>query len=531
MSRLTIQGALAALRRRDRLTGSLLAVLAGAALGTAYQPYALWPLAPVAVALLTLLARRAGTRRSLWLGLLFGLAQGAVAITWVSVLGWWVAVLLVIAMSVWPMAVAWVIARTAALPGAWLFASAAWIAAEFGTANVPFGGFPWLRLVWTTVDQPLSGWLPIIGAAGTSWLVAASGQALAALAAPRAGRRFGPGLTRVVAIGLLVVGFGGGAALAARPVPAGGPDVTLGVVQGDVNGTAGPEAMGYARSVTDNHVSETVTLMARARTGLDPLPDLVLWPENSTDIDPTKDAETALLVHLAERVAARPILVGAVMSGPGPDERQTSSLWWTTSDRIVARYDKRNLVPFGEYIPLRSTLLPLLPILKEVGAQSVPGTTPGVLTGPLADGRELTIGTVICYELAWDTTVTDTVTHGARVLVVQSNNGTYTGTGQPQQQFAITRGRAMELRREIVVATTNSLSGLIDARGHVIERSREGTAWARSITVPERTGVTLGARLDPWLDWASLAVAVVGLAWSFVPGVAGRRTRTIVTSR
>ncbi len=505
-------------RSHDRITGSLLAVLAGAGMGLAYQPYALWPLALGAVALLTLLARHAGTRRSLWLGLLFGLAQGAVAITWVSVLGWWVAVLLVAAMSVWPMAVAWVIARTASLPAGWLFASAAWIAAEFGTANVPFGGFPWLRLVWTTVDQPMSGWLPVIGAVGTSWLVALSGQALAALASPHPGRRYGPRTARVAAIGLLVVGFGGGAALAARPVPAGGPDVTLGVVQGNVDGTAGPRAMGYARSVTDNHVSETVTLMARARTGLDPTPDLVLWPENSTDIDPTKDAETHLLVQLAELVSERPILVGAVMDGPGPDERQTASLWWTTSNQIVARYNKRNLVPFGEFVPLRSELLPLLPILKEVGAQSVPGTTPGVLTGPLADGRSLTVGTVICYELAWDTTVADTVMNGARVLVVQSNNGTYTGTGQPQQQFAITRGRAMELQREIVVATTNSLSGLIDARGRVVERSHDATAWARSITVPERTGVTLGARLDPWLDWVALAVALGGLVWSFVPG-------------
>ncbi len=525
MSAVTVQNALAAARSHDKLTGSLLAVLGGASLGLAYQPYALWPLAILAVALLTLLARHAGTRRSLWLGLLFGLAQGAVAITWVAVLGWWVAVLLVIAMSVWPMAVAWAIARTAKLPASWLFASAAWTAAEFGTANVPFGGFPWLRLVWTTVDQPMSGWLPVIGAVGTSWLVAASGQAAAALAAPRKSGRRARRFARGSAVLVLVVAFTGGALLAARPIPPGGPDITLGVVQGDVNGTAGPHAMGYARSVTNNHVSETVTLMARARTGLDPTPNLVLWPENSTDIDPTKDAQTALLVRLAEKVAQLPIMVGAVMSGPGPDERQTSTLWWTTDNTIAARYNKRNLVPFGEYIPLRSLLLPILPILREVGAQSVPGHKPGVLTGPLANGQKLTVGTVICYELAWDTTVAQAAGNGAQVLVVQSNNGTYTDTGQPPQQFAITRGRAMELQREIVVATTNALSGLIDARGRVIERSQEGTAWARSITVPERTGVTIGAQLDPWLDWASLAVALVGLVWSFVPGVRRRLGR------
>ncbi len=145
--------------------------------------------------------------------------------------------------------------------------------------------------------------------------------------------------------------------------------MNVGIVQGNVPGR-GIEALGRMRSVTNNHLSETVNLIARSRLGEEAIPDFILWPENSTDIDPTKDQITLRTVQAAAEIAGRPILVGAVMAGPGEDERQTSALWWDPERGITARYDKRNLVPFGEWIPFRDQLLPLLPILHEVGAQS-----------------------------------------------------------------------------------------------------------------------------------------------------------------
>ena len=149
------------------------------------------------------------------------------------------------------------------------------------------------------------------------------------------------------------------------------------------------------------------------------------------------------------------------------DERQTTAMWWDPYAACWPATHKRNLVPFGEWIPFRAQLLPLVPILKEVGAQSVPGTRPGVLDVS-ADGRPLRVGDVICFELAYDQTVYQACRGGAQVLMVQSNNATYGGTGQIEQQFAITRARAMEARREIAVATTNSVSGFIDRDGHVV---------------------------------------------------------------
>ena len=139
--------------------------------------------------------------------------------------------------------------------------------------------------------------------------------------------------------------------------------------------------------------------------------------------------------------------------------------------------------------PLPPPAVAAAAILEKVGAQSVPGTKPGVLEVPVG-GRTIRVGDAICFELAYDQTMYQVVRGGAQVLMVQSNNATYGGTGQIEQQFAITRARAMEARREIAVATTNSVSGLIDARGRVIFKTHEFTAASAVVTMPIRTAIT-----------------------------------------
>ena len=143
----------------------------------------------------------------------------------------------------------------------------------------------------------------------------------------------------------------------------------------------------------------------------------------------------------------------------------------------------------------------------------MPGTTAGVLDVPV-DGRPVRVGDVICFELAYDATVYETLTAGAQVSMVQSNNATYGGTGQIEQQFAITRARAMESRREIAVATTNSVSGFIDRDGTVVTRTAEFTADHRVVTMPLRTSLTPAVLVAPWLDrgLTLLAALACGLA-------------------
>jgi apolipoprotein N-acyltransferase len=500
--------------------------LAGAALGLTWQPWGFWPLLFLSLPALTLAVRDQPLRRSFGLGYLYGLVMLTVAINWLHVLGVWVAALLILFEALFFGLLGLGLSLVGRLRLWPLAAACCWVLIEYAYSRIPFGGFGWTRIAYAAVDTPLAGFLPFIGVAGLSFVVALTGQLIAwlvlRLRTRRAGEARRPG--RLLAVVAVLI------ALVAVPIGLRGyqvesadtPSVNVGIVQGNIPGR-GIEAMGRARSVTNNHLSETVALMTRARLGQVAEPDFLLWPENSTDIDPTRDPMTRQTVDAAADIAERPILVGAVMQGPGEDERQTSALWWEPGRGPVARYDKRNLVPFGEWIPFRDRLLPVVPILAQVGAQSVPGTRPGVLNVELA-GQRLAVGDVICFELAYDQTVYEAV-RGSEVLMVQSNNATYGGTGQIEQQFAITRARAMEARREVAVATTNSVSGLIDRDGTVVQRTAEFTAASMVVRMPRRSELTPAIRVAPWLDRGLAAVGLGCCVAGFVlrrrPGSAG----------
>ena len=519
------------LPRPRRALDPLWAVLAGLLLALAWQPYGVWPLLLVGVPALTLLVRGLRPRRAFGLGYLFGAAMLAVTVGWVHVLGVWVAGLLVAFESLFFGVVGVALMLVSRLRWWPVPAAACWVAVELAYGRVPFGGFGWTRLAYAAVDTPLAGFFPVLGVAGVTFAVALLGQLLAwtllrlhatRRAAPRPARRAGRVVLPAVAAALALVVLGTALrSFQVEPLAGTAGTVAVGVVQGNVPGR-GIEALGRARSVTNNHLSESVDLISRARLGQVPMPDFLLWPENSTDIDPLIDPITQVTVAGAAAVVGVPMLVGAVTEGPGPDERQTTAMWWDPQRGVLATYHKQNLVPFGEWIPFRKQLLPLVPILREVGAQSVPGTKPGVLDVQ-AGGRPLKVGDVICFELAYDRTVHAAVKAGAQVLVVQSNNATYGGTGQIEQQFAITRARAMEARREIAVATTNSVSGLIDRDGRVVRRTDEFTAAGFVASLPLRSALTPALVVGPGLEAALALLALAGAAAGVAVGARGRR--------
>ena len=515
----------------------LLAVLSGLAMGFAFEPYAIWPLAFAGIAGLTILAHGCRPRRGFAVGYFFGLAMLPVAIGWVRVIvgGGAVAYLGVIGLIGFEALFFGLGGIALSLVGRLRFwpvmAAACWSGMEYVYARYPFGGFGWTRSAYTAVNTPLSGVLPMIGTAGLSFVVALLAQCVAWLVIKiiRSRVELGPRLLAKIiipALAVWLIAMGAGFALRGwNPDPASGTGQSahVGIVQGNVPGK-GIDALGRMRTVTANHYKETAHLVGEASRGKYPKPDFILWPENSTDIDPTVDPITHDQIQSAAELAGVPIFVGAVMNGPGPDERQTSGLWWDPQRGIVARYDKRNLVPFGEWIPFRDQLLPIFPILKLVGAQSVPGTKPGALTVPLSLGggpeQQVTVGDAICFELAYDDTIYDVINGGAQLFMVQSNNATFTGTGQVAQQFAITRARAMETRREIAVATTNGVSGFIGRDGRVEWQTKERTADSTVVTMPLRTAITPAVRIAPWLE---RGLAIGALVCCVVAVIVGRR--------
>ncbi|MDO5094531.1 MAG: apolipoprotein N-acyltransferase [Propionibacteriaceae bacterium] len=478
----------------------LLALASGLLLALGFAPWNLWPCTILGVAVMTWLAAGRRGRRGFGLGMLAGVTYFGATIWWVGAQAGPVVWALVVVMALWIGLVGMATSYLAKLRCWMLLVPCAWGAVEFGTGQIPFGGFPWQRLGFTTIDQPLAGWLPFLGTPGATWFVAFAGCCVLAVAAGP--RRWLPALS---AAGV----FATGGLLLLIPVAQPQETVNVGMVQGNVElGELG----GYiaATGATPHHLSETVFLLAEARATGRPL-DLIVWAENSTDTDPTLNRTTHAQVTAAVELAQVPIFVGALTSGPEPDTRQTTSQVWVPGTGITAQYHKRNLAPFGEFVPLRDILEPLFPAVKRAGDQSIPGTGPGVVTIPVAGHPDLQVGTVICYELAYDQTVYDTVVEGAQILVAQSTTHNFSGSSEPWQQMTINRVRAAELRRDFVATTLNGYSGLIDAKGQVHEPTREYTAAHRIYTVPLRDNVTLAVHAAPVLSITHLVVVIAAI--------------------
>jgi apolipoprotein N-acyltransferase len=263
-----------------------------------------------------------------------------------------------------------------------------------------------------------------------------------------------------------------------------------------------------------------VALAERVATGDEPQPDLVVWPENSSDVDPLRDAEAGDAIDRAARAIQAPILVGAVLRGPGPNQVRNAGLLWLpdTGPDQEQMYIKRHPVPFAEYVPLRGIARRVSAEVDRVRSDFVAGAEPGVLrVGPAV------VGDVICFEVAYDEVVRDTVTGGAQILAVQTNNATF-NVAEARQQLAMVRLRAVEHGRDSLMASTVGVSAFVATDGTVIDAT--GFNTGRVVVGEMRLGSTrtLATTLGYWPEALLVASAVALLVTA---ALARRRPRAL----
>jgi apolipoprotein N-acyltransferase len=498
----------------------------GLLLAAAFAPVGAWPLAIVSPALLVITLYGRSLRGAFTVGLAFGLTFFLALLAWVANLAWFAWVALAIA-SALIFAVSAVAQRLLLNLRWWPLAVAGWwVAAEAFRDRWPWGGFPWGRLAMSQAGLPTQGWAAIGGPPALTFVVALTGTTLAwiavsALTEGRAGRR------RPVAVAAVALAAVAGvsclpAALPLDPVPAGARTAVVAAIQGNVPRERGSVAaqLNSAWVVTVNHATATEKLARAVAAGQRPAPDLVVWPENSTDIDPTLDAAVYNEIASAAAAIGRPILVGAVLQDP---ERNAGVLWHPGTGP-TATYVKRRLVPFGEYIPFRSLISKITSLTQ---LQQVP-FTPGHKTVVL-DVGQVKLGDVICYEVAFDDLVRSQVQAGANLLAMQSNDATYERVGEitaeSGQQLAMARIRAVEFDRAVVVASTTGYSAIIAPDGHLMTSSGMWQQAELEARVPLLTSSTPAERAGAWPEWAIVAATALALGLAIARAGADRRRR------
>jgi len=528
----------------------LISVAGGLALYAAFPPVGAWPLAVLGPGLLVVALTGRSLRGSFGCGLAFGLALFVPLLSWLVNEAWYAWAALAGALAV-IFAVLAIAQRLLLRLPFWPAAVAGWwVCVEAVRDRWPYA-FPWGRLAMSQSAAPDVRWVAVGGAPLLSFLLALTGAMIARAALcylggsdppqtlsprgddppqtpPAPGGTARPprppwggaarppvpfwwtALAAVVTAGLVLAG-------GLLPVdPTGGaPTAQVAAIQGDVPRARNLPQLLNDSEVTQNHAAATLKLAAQVKAGKLPAPALVIWPENSTDLDPFQNP--FIYSQLAGVVAAvgRPVLVGEVLQDP---QRNVGQLW-VPGQGPTTMYVKRQLVPFGEYIPFRGLIASFssLPSLQPVNF------TPGNAAVVFAVGK-IRLGDVICYEVGFDNLVRSEVTAGANLLAVQSNDADFEIDGQlgeTEQQTAMARIRAIESDRAVVYASTTGESTIIAPDGAMIAHSG---VWRQAILdarVPLVSYRTLADRVGAWPEYVIIMLTVLALAWA----VAGSRFR------
>ncbi|MFD3934284.1 apolipoprotein N-acyltransferase [Streptomyces sp. NPDC058611] len=484
-----------------------LAALAGVLLYLSFPPRPLWWLAPLALALLagSLHGRRA--RAGFGLGFFAGLGYLLPLLSWtgeeVGPVPW---------LALTALEAAFIgltclgIALVSRLPAWPFFAAAVWVAGEALRARAPFGGFPWGKLAFGQADGVFTPLAALGGTPLLSFGVALCGFGLyEVLRAARSHPRRATAALAALAVALPV-----GASLAARPLVSDAAEdgtVVAALIQGNVP-RLGLDFNSQRRQVLDNHAARTVQLAEDVKAGRVPKPDFVVWPENSSDLDPYAEPDARAVIDRAVKAIGVPVAIGAVVA-PETGPLRNTMILWDPAKGPTETYDKRKIQPFGERIPMRSFVRLFSSDVDRVRRDFGPGKEPGVF-----DMAGSGVGMVTCFEAAFDDAVRSTVRAGAQVITVPSNNATFGRSQMTYQQLAMDRVRAVEHSRTVLVPVTSGVSAVIRPDGSVVSQTKMFTADALVAEIPLRSTRTPATVVGPLPEYALLVLAAAGLGWT-----------------
>jgi len=318
-----------------------------------------------------------------------------------------------------------------------------WVVLEWIRVNYPFGGFGWGRAGFIAVDTPFSQLLSLGGVPLASFTVVFLGV-LIHLTVLKMKLQFAP-LLLIVFANILIPNH----SIEANNV------LKVAAVQGSVP-DLGLDFNSQRTAVLNNHLELTRNWKTQLNRPASFEPDLFIWPENASDVDPLTTAKTQIsnLVSFLEK----PLIVGGV--GSIASRPTNLSILWEPKSGPTDIYIKRHLAPFGEVMPLRSIAEFVSPLAKNVNDFQAGDESKIFQVGV---GKILP---VICFEILDDRLLRSSI-ENSNLIVAQTNNATFGESAESDQQLQITRARAIESGRSIVVVSTVGNTALIDQNGKI----------------------------------------------------------------
>ena len=458
----------------------VLALVSGVVLSGAFAPLNWWFLLPIAIAIFLYAVTK--TSKPLLTAFIFAAVFNFLTLNWSGTYVGLVPVyLLVLLQSLFYLPLGFVSFKRDRYSRIWLILPVLLIADEVRSI-IPFGGFGWNRLSFSQADSPYVSIAAFFGDTALSFLGISLGIALYLLFAR----------AQLLSVGIITAAITV-IVLLPTPVLDKGSINVLGV-QGNVP-RLGLDFNSRAEEVFNLHLKQSEVALQQVENK----PDLIIWPENSVDIDPFVNPQVGQKISDLAKKLETPIIVGAVLkSSDGPEN---ASLMWDSNGEVASKYVKRTLTPFGEYIPLRSIASRISSLTDGVD-DFVAGNQ--IVLHNVGQSR---IAPIICYEVIDDSAVRS-ISKDSNFLIVQTNNATFADSGQSMQQLNISRIRAVENNKWVVSISTTGVSAIIDNEGSVRQITKQNESSFVSGAILLSSNDSLSNNLGNWSALISVFAAL-----------------------
>ena len=471
---------------------TLLAFGAGAATVTAFAPFSLYPLAVIGPTLLFHLWLNSSPLKAFREGWFFGLGLLGFGVFWlrisidqfgnmVTLAAILITLIFIVVFATYYGLVGWLAVKFSAriqqrlvlFPALWVLLE--WFRGWFLT------GFPWLALGYSQIDSPLGALAPLIGVYGVSLAVTTSSALL--VWCMRGSIR-----NLTIALGALVLIWSMGYLSQSHQwTHSAGEPFSVSMIQGNV-----AQHMKWKK----DSLLPTLELYARL-TQANWQSDLIIWPETAVPAF-AHQVETSFLQPMAEQAMKHEsLLLIGIPIWQQEDNRYFNAMLVLGEDTPVEKrqaYYKRHLVPFGEFMPLRSLLRPLIDWLQIPMSDFSAGES----EKPLLQLGGYAVGISICYEDAFGEEVIEALPQAA-FLINASNDAWFGDSLAPHQHLEIARMRALESGRYLLRSTNTGISAIINANGEIVKKSPAFQQHVLSGDIIPLTGLTLYARFGNWL--------------------------------
>lgn len=444
----------------------LLSLVSGLLAYAAFSPIGLWFCAPISLAFLIHALTQSRFRERSIAVLVFGAAFFGPLLAWsntyVGDIPWLILTILQVVLLL-PLALTPMSGR-----GNLFIFPFIWVLVEFLRSHFPFNGFGWGRIAFSQADAPYSQIARIGGAPLLGFFVAFISVLIYLAFQKRI-------LTTVLLlISLIAVSFVANVSRPSLPKR----DFAFLAIQGGVP-SLGLDFNSRATQVFENHLRTTVDYVTSHATQ----PQVILWPENSIDVDPFKDPIVRDQLQSVIDEFDVPFIVGAVLQHGS--NFQNASILWEPRTGPTTIYVKRHLTPFGEYVPLRRIAEIVSPYAKNV-VDFLPGKQ--IVIHAVGKAK---IAPVICFELLDDASGR-AMARISNAFVVQTNSATFGLSPESDQQLGISRIRSIEHQRYSISISTSGVSALIDPRGRISHRTGQNQA----AVIDSRIGLINSASLS-----------------------------------